>query len=137
MKLSLLFCLTLAASTVAFAPSTNRNAVPSSTTAFSASRRDLLAFGAALALSTAPITIAANALDMDAFENSQIAADQKNCDPKKDPKCIPVLTADEALCKYGQSGNARGEACQRVKAKGGALPSAKPAGKSLGGAYAM
>ena len=39
---------------------------------------------------------AANALDMDAFVNSQLEADTKNCDPKKDPKCIPKLTADEA-----------------------------------------
>ena len=52
-------------------------------------------------------------------------------------KCIPKLSADEALCKYGQSGNARGEACKRIKSKGGELPSVKPQGKSLGGAYAM
>jgi hypothetical protein len=80
---------------------------------------------------------AANALDMDAFANSQIEADTKNCNPKLDPKCIPKLTTDEALCKYGQSGQARGEACKRVKQAGGEMPSAKPAGKSLGGAYAM
>lgn len=81
---------------------------------------------------------AANALDMDAFVNSQLESDTKNCDPKKDPKCKPELSKDEALCKYGQSGTARGEACQRVKAAGGSL--AKPGssgGKSLGGAYAM
>jgi len=80
---------------------------------------------------------AANALDMDAFVNAQIEADKKNCNPKVDPKCAPTLTKDEALCKYGQSGDARGEACKRVKQAGGALPSAKPSGKSLGGAYAM
>jgi hypothetical protein len=45
----------------------------------------------------------------------QLAADTNNCDPKKDPKCIPKLNSDEALCKYGQSGAARGEACKRVK----------------------
>jgi ubiquinone biosynthesis protein COQ9 len=68
-----------------------------------------------------------NALDLDAFMNSELEADQKNCNPKTDSKCIPVLSADEALCKYGQSGNARGEACMRVKAAkaaGGALPKA-------------
>jgi len=74
---------------------------------------------------------------MDAFMNSQLESDTKNCDPKRDPKCIPKLSADEALCKYGQSGNARGEACKRVKQAGGTLPSAQPQGKSLGGAYAM
>ena len=67
----------------------------------------------------------------------QLKADEKNCNPKLDPKCIPKLSADEALCKYGQSGEARGEACKRVKKSGGELPSAKPQGKSLGGAYAM
>jgi len=46
------------------------------------------------------------------------------------------LTQDEALCKYGQNGEARGEACKRVKAAGGSLPSQNQ-GKSLGGAYAM
>jgi hypothetical protein len=66
----------------------------------------------------------------------QIEADTKNCDPKRDPKCIPKLTADEALCKYGQSGTARGEACKRVKAGGGKIDT-RPQGKSLGGAYAM
>lgn len=78
-----------------------------------------------------------NALDMDAFMNSELESDTKNCDPKRDPKCIPKLSADEALCKYGQSGEARGEACKRVKKAGGTLPSAQPQGKSLGGAYAM
>merc|ERR1711997_859016 len=79
---------------------------------------------------------AAIALDLDAFIKSELDADTKNCDPKKDPKCIPKLSGDEALCKYGQSGNARGEACKRVKASGGDLPGVKKE-KSLGGAYAM
>lgn len=81
---------------------------------------------------------AANALDMDAFVNAQIENDTKNCDPKRDPKCIPKLTADEALCKYGQAGNARGEACKRFKSGGGVLPAAGATKvKSPGGAYAM
>jgi len=67
----------------------------------------------------------------------QIEADVKKCDPKTDRKCIPKLDADEALCNYGQSGEARGEACKRVKAKRGKLPTSQPQGKSLGGAYAM
>ena len=65
----------------------------------------------------------ANALDFDAFENGEIAADTKSCDPKKNPKCIP-------------GGKARGEACRRVRDKGGKLPEVKKE-KSLGGAYAM
>eukprot|EP00980_Cylindrotheca_fusiformis_P015576 scaffold4447_cov120-Cylindrotheca_fusiformis.AAC.9 len=76
-----------------------------------------------------------NGLDMDAFMNSQLDSDTKNCDPKKDPKCMPKLSADEAMCQYGQSGTARGEACKRVKASGGKLPSPTKE-KSLGGAYA-
>jgi len=101
------------------------------------SRRNILGKAAFVAASLAfsPI-VAANALDMDAFANAQIEMDIKNCDPKRDPKCIPVLNADEALCKYGQSGNVRGEACKRVKAAGGKLDNAPPV-KSLGGAYAM
>ena len=90
-------------------------------------------FGASVASVAGP---AANALDMDAFATSTLENDQKNCDPKKDPKCIPKISADQALCTYGQSGTARGEACKRVKAAGGSLPSASQ-GRSLGGAYAM
>ena len=80
-----------------------------------------------------------NALDMDAFANSQIEADKKNCDPKRDPKCVPTLTSDEALCKYGSSGKARGEACTRLKSAkpGQAIDTGIKGGKSLGGAYAM
>ena len=66
----------------------------------------------------------------------QLEKDQKNCNPKTDPKCMPKMSADEALCKYGQSGNARGEACKRFRASGGALPTSTKT-KSLGGAYAM
>ena len=78
-----------------------------------------------------------NALDMDAFVNEQIENDTKNCDPKRDPKCIPKLTEAEALCKYGQSGQARADACKAVRAAGGTLPTKGSQGKSLGGAYAM
>merc|ERR1712032_809372 len=57
--------------------------------------------------------------------------------PKKIKKCIKPMTQDEGLCKYGQSGQARKEACERYKGSGGKLPSAASQGKSLGGAYAM
>ena len=79
---------------------------------------------------------AADALDFDAFEKGEIASDTAKCDPKRDPKCIPKLSSDEALCQYGGGGNARGEACMRVRAGGGKLPTVKKE-KSLGGAYAM
>lgn len=102
-------------------------------------RRDFLAnltplvAGAAFTIVSTP---AAQALDFDAFANSEIESDTKKCDPKKDPKCIPVLSKDEALCQYGGGGQARGEACMRVKKAGGKLPEIKKE-KSLGGAYAM
>ena len=76
------------------------------------------------------------ALDMDAFANTELENDTKFCDPKRDPKCAPKMTSDEALCKYGQTGNARGEACKRFKATGGKMPASQQT-KSLGGAYAM
>lgn len=137
MKLSLQIPLLLVSATTickAFVPTTPSN--KKTPTVLAATRRELLTasvFGAIAVAAPAAVL----ALDMDAFANGQIEADTKNCDPKKDPKCIPKLSADEALCKYGQSGNARGEACRRVKAAGGEMPSAKPQGKSLGGAYAM
>jgi len=77
----------------------------------------------------------AEALDMDAFEKQLIAADEKNCDPKRDPKCKPNLSPDEALCQYGQ-GAKKSEACKRAKAAGGDTTQ-RGGGKSLGGAYAM
>ncbi len=52
--------------------------------------------GLAVSLSAAPVT---NALDFDAFERGEIATDTAKCDPKKDPKCIPKLSSDEALCQ--------------------------------------
>ena len=78
-----------------------------------------------------------NALDMDAFMNSELESDTKNCDPKRDAKCLPKLTPDEAMCQYGQTGDKKTEACKRVKAVGGNTSSGKKQGKSIGGAYAM
>ncbi|KAL3770917.1 hypothetical protein ACHAWU_003226 [Discostella pseudostelligera] len=85
---------------------------------------------------TAASSPSAYALDFDSFERGEIASDTAKCDPKKDPKCIPKLTSDEALCQYGGGGEARGEACMRVRKAGGKLPEIKKE-KSLGGAYAM
>lgn len=84
-------------------------------------RRNL--FAALPAVFLAP-TIS-NALDMDAFANSEIAKDSTKRD----------MTADEGFCKYGQSGEKRVEACKRYRAQGGKVEVKKE--KSLGGAYAM
>jgi hypothetical protein len=92
--------------------------------------------GAAVAASSSLSPSVSNALDMDAFMNSELEKDQKECNPKVDPKCAPKMTQDEALCKYGQSGTARAEACKRFKQSGGELPSATKE-RSLGGAYAI
>ena len=101
------------------------------------SRRNFINnFGAIAAGSIVSLPSVTNALDFDAFEKGEVESDTKNCNPKFDPKCIPKLTADEALCQYGKSGQARGEACQRVKKSGGKLPEVTKE-KSLGGAYAM
>ena len=89
------------------------------------------------ALACASADDAAVALDFDAFERGEIASDTAKCDPKRDPKCIPKLSSDEALCQYGGGGSARGEACMRVRAAGGKLPPTVKKEKSLGGAYAM
>jgi hypothetical protein len=75
-------------------------------------------------------------LDFDAFEKGTIDSDTKNCNPKLDPKCQPKLSPDEALCQYGNSGKARGEACKRIRDAGGKLPDVQKV-RSLGGAYAM
>ncbi|GKY95236.1 hypothetical protein MPSEU_000486400 [Mayamaea pseudoterrestris] len=84
-------------------------------------RRQMLTNIVAGSLALAGVTsyrTTAMALDMDAFVNGELASDTTNCDPKRDPKCIPKLNADEALCKYGQSGQARADACKRVKSQG-------------------
>ena len=74
-----------------------------------------------------------NALDMDSFENSLIEKDTTECN-SKDPKCIPKLTADEALCKYGVSGaDERTKACRRVRDAGGQLPGSKKGERSTQG----
>ena len=68
-------------------------------------RRTFLETGVSILASPA----VANALDMDAFASSQLAADA----PRKD------LSDDEALCKFGAPGKQRGEACQRAGIKTG------------------
>ncbi|GMH49783.1 hypothetical protein TrRE_jg3133 [Triparma retinervis] len=83
-------------------------------------RNALISVGAFLAAPILASPSMAGALDMDAFVAGELAADKKACNPKYDPKCVPELTKDEALCQYGQSGGKdRSEACRRVKeAKG-------------------
>ena len=53
---------------------------------------------------------------MDAFANAELSTDKDKCDPKTDKKCVEKLSKDEAMCKYGQSGAERGEACTRARA---------------------
>ncbi|KAL7493911.1 hypothetical protein ACHAWT_003241 [Skeletonema menzelii] len=140
--ISITACMLLSGGNSAFAftssmPTHTRSSA--ATMNMSNNRRDFLAnltplvAGAAFTVVSTP---AAQALDFEAFANSEIENDTKKCDPKKDPKCIPVLSDDEALCQYGGGGKARGEACMRVKKAGGKLPEVKKE-KSLGGAYAM
>ena len=105
-----------------------------------ASRREVLSkavafVGAAAIAGISGGTQEAEALDMDAFVNKELEADVANCDPKRDPKCKPKLSPDEALCQYGQ-GAKKSEACKRAKAAGGDTTQ-RGGGKSLGGAYAM
>ncbi|KAL7535229.1 hypothetical protein ACHAXR_006371 [Thalassiosira sp. AJA248-18] len=92
------------------------------------SRREIIdIFAKAVTIGTALTIPSANALDMDSFEKSLIEKDTTQCDSKQDRKCIPKLTADEALCKYGVSGaDSRTEACRRVRDSGGQLPTSKP-----------
>ena len=101
------------------------------TTTTVSNRRQALSniFGAVtttgLIASSTSSTFVANALDMDAFINSELANDSK----KKE------MSGDEATCKYGQ-GKAKVEACKRLKEAGKDVPKENQ-GKSLGGAYAM
>lgn len=66
------------------------------------SRRRALVF--ALPFVAAGTALPSNALDMDAFVNQELAKDSKQTE----------LSADEALCKFGQPSFERGEACARA-----------------------
>ena len=87
-----------------------------------------------LASSSVSYSPPSNALDIDSFENSLLEQDTTQCNPKLDPKCIPKLTPDEALCKYGVPGaDARTDACKRVRDAGGQLPTSKAGERSTQG----
>jgi hypothetical protein len=60
--------------------------------------------------STSPQSCAA--LDMDAFARQQLA--QESCDDRVSRKCMPQLSEDEALCRFGQPSPKTGEACLRA-----------------------
>lgn len=142
MKILLFLTFTLALSQKALGFSTGAPMTTGTvdvTAPVEASRREALskvAFWGAAAIAGFSAGIQeAKALDMDAFMNKELEADVANCDPKRDPKCKPKLSADEALCQYGQ-GRSKGEACKRAKAAGGDTTQ-RGGGKSLGGAYAM
>ena len=81
-------------------------------------RRDVLDAGFRAAASFLAVTATTTtsfppavvlALDFDAFESSEITKDET--------KSAPVLSDDEALCKYGAPGKAMGEACERAGVK--------------------
>lgn len=144
MKQALVLLSTLAASATAFAPN-NVQLHPNRSIQLNmkndvqdepSNRRQVLTnILGGVAIIASSSTGVANALDMDAFMNAELANDTKNCDPKRDPKCAPQMTSDEATCKYGQ-GKAKVEACKRLKQAGMEVPKDNQ-GKSLGGAYAM
>lgn len=93
------------------------------------SRREVIDIFAKAAVGAAAASLSgpASALDFDSFEKSLIEKDTTECNSKLDPKCVPKLTPDEALCKYGVSGaEARTAACRRVRDAGGDLPTSKP-----------
>jgi hypothetical protein len=103
-----------------------------STQLFIQRRHIIDTFAQAAILGTAAAT--AQALDMDSFVNSQLEKDTTECNPKLDPKCIPKLTPDEALCKYGVAGSdARLASCKRVRDVGGLLPTSKPGERNTAG----
>jgi hypothetical protein len=141
MRQSLLISLILSSAS-AFAPthtqSHRSNVVQMNAENDIGGRREMFSkiLGGAALIASASQPVIANALDMDAFMNKELENDTKNCDPKRDPKCIPKLNSDEALCKYGQ-GKAHVEACRRLKAAGVVVEESKAPVKSLGGAYAM
>ena len=118
--MKLLYCITLI-----FPFAANGFSLPSSPDgnmpSVDSQRRNL--FAALPAAFLAPTV--ANALDMDAFINSEIEKDSKKTD----------MSPDEAMCKYGQSGEKKTAACKRYRAGGGTVEVKKE--KSLGGAYAM
>ena len=95
-------------------------------------RRNFLCMTTTLGLvvATAAAPGAARALDFDAFEKTLLDEDTSGCDPRLDVKCIPPLTHDEALCKYGVAGaTERTAACRRVRDAGGKLPTKSAAGE--------
>ena len=59
--------------------------------------------------SSSPNAAVVLALDFDAFESSEITKDET--------KSAPILSDDEALCRYGAPGKAMGEACERAGKK--------------------
>jgi hypothetical protein len=52
------------------------------------------------------------ALDIDSFVQKEL--DANSCNEKTDKKCMPKLTKDEALCRFGQPSPETGNACVRA-----------------------
>mmetsp|Transcript_12150 Transcript_12150/g.18655 ORF Transcript_12150/g.18655 Transcript_12150/m.18655 type:complete len:145 (-) Transcript_12150:199-633(-) len=74
-------------------------------------RRKMIKRSALVALPFA-ILPKAVALDMDAFMQEELTS--KECNDKVDKKCQRNLSADEALCRFGQPSPATGQACVRA-----------------------
>jgi hypothetical protein len=77
------------------------------------SRRGWFQVASALSATTA-ITTAAHALDIDSFVQNELQADNVLCNDKTSKKCMPKLSEDEALCRFGQPSPRTGEACLRA-----------------------
>lgn len=91
--------------------------VPASSSTTTTTRRSFFgrfsatASAAALA-TTLPTISAANALDMEAFASKELA--DSSCDDRVSKKCMPKLSDDEALCRFGSPSTKTGEACLRA-----------------------
>lgn len=80
------------------------------------SRRGWFQVASALAITTAvtTTTTSAHALDIDSFVQNELQADSVRCNDKTSKKCMPKLSEDEALCRFGQPSPRTGEACLRA-----------------------
>lgn len=93
---------------------TDVNALQSQVKSSNNSRRNFLTSNVkattflTIASTTKPLIT--NALDMDAFMNSQL----DNTPSKKEYPTTEKMSDDEALCKFGQPGRQKGDACVRA-----------------------
>lgn len=91
-------CLS-AVSGLTFGPS------PTSTVGHELSRRSIVFLPIAIATASVSTVNSVNALDIDGFMNSEL---------QKDSKSDQGMSADEALCRFGQASPETGNACLRA-----------------------